>query len=67
MDDKVEEIEAVWDSPKFKTNNQRLVHLMRHCKKSNMATQYENLLMLYSRRKCPPTQWMMVAGVNTTL
>ena len=31
--EKVEEIKAVWDSPKFKTNAQRLVCLMRHCKK----------------------------------
>ena len=29
--DKVEEIKAVWDSPNFKTNNQRLVYLLRHC------------------------------------
>jgi hypothetical protein len=31
--EKVEEIKAIWDSTKFKTNSQRLVHLMRHCKK----------------------------------
>lgn len=30
--EKVEEIQAVWDSPIFKTNNQRLVYLFRHCK-----------------------------------
>lgn len=30
--EKIEEIKAVWDSPKFKTNNQRLVFLLRHCK-----------------------------------
>ena len=31
--EKVEEIKAVWDSPKFKTNAQRLVHLLRHCRR----------------------------------
>lgn len=31
--EKVEEIKAVWDSPKFKTNAQRLVRLIRDCKK----------------------------------
>jgi hypothetical protein len=31
--EKVEEIKAVWDSPNFKTNAQRLIHLLRHCKK----------------------------------
>lgn len=31
--EKVEEIKAVWSSPKFKTNNERLVHLFRHCRK----------------------------------
>ena len=31
--EKVEEIKAVWDSPKFKTNAQRLVYLMRHCRR----------------------------------
>jgi hypothetical protein len=31
--DKIEEIKVIWDSPNFKTNSQRLVHLMRHCKK----------------------------------
>jgi hypothetical protein len=30
--EKVEEIKAVWDSPNFKTNAQRLVYLLRHCK-----------------------------------
>lgn len=32
--EKVEEIKAIWVSPKFMTNAQRLVCLMRHCKKS---------------------------------
>jgi len=31
--EKIDEIKAVWKSPKFKTNNRRLVHLFRHCKK----------------------------------
>ncbi len=29
--EKVEEIEAIWQSPKFKTHNQRLIYLLRHC------------------------------------
>jgi hypothetical protein len=31
--EKVVEIKAVWESPKFKTNAQRLIHPLRHCKK----------------------------------
>jgi hypothetical protein len=31
--EKVEEIKAIWDSASFRTNAQRLVHLLRHCKK----------------------------------
>lgn len=31
--DKIEEIKMVWDSPNFKTHNQRIVYLLRHCKK----------------------------------
>lgn len=30
--EKVEEIRIIWDSPKFRTNNERLIHLLRHCK-----------------------------------
>jgi hypothetical protein len=29
--EKVEEIKAIWQSPKFKTHNQRLIYLLRHC------------------------------------
>ena len=65
--EKVEEIKAVWDSPKFKTNAQRLVHLLVIAEESNTATQYVNLLMLYSLIKWTPTRRKMTVGMNTSL
>ena len=46
--EKVEEIKAVWDSPKFKTNAQRLVHARVIAEESNTAILYENLFMPFS-------------------
>lgn len=30
-DEKVMEIKEIWESPKFKTHNQRLIYLLKHC------------------------------------
>ena len=40
-EDKIIEIREVWQSPKLKTHNQRLIYLLRHCTiiDPNMVTQ----------------------------
>jgi len=49
--DKVEEIKAVWDSPKsrFRNNNERLVYLFRHC----TSAEYGYTIREFAQAKFP--------------
>ena len=65
--EKVEEIKAVWDSPKFKTNAQRLVHLLRHCRRIEYGYTIREFVHAIFPDKMATDPKKMAVGMNTTL